>query len=390
MLKEIREVINGSKAELNELSLAIWNHPEIAWQEKFAAAHIREFLEKRGFEVTGPCFGVETALRTESGRGDGPVFAFASEYDALPEIGHGCGHNLICVAGIAAFLAAAELLRKTGTAGKVVLLGTPAEEGAGGKVKMLANGCLKGIDAVMMVHPGAENSIDNGSTANQGLEVTFRGRAVHAATPAKGVNALDAVMLLFAAVNAYRQQMPSHALIHGFVNNGGAAANIIPDLTRCRFYLRTSEESFMPELESRFRDMVRGAELMTRCTAEVAPFRAAYRSRRPNTPMNEAFAASMQEMGQEVRRPQTVGRGSSDFGDFSQAIPGIHPSFCIKPACESELPGHSIKFREAAGTMEAFENAMNAGAAMASVAWKYLTDGGFRNAVREDFEKRGK
>lgn len=391
MLKKIGEVINGSKAELNELSLAIWNHPEIAWQEKFAAAHVREFLEKRGFAVTAPCFGVETALRAESGKGDGPVFAFASEYDALPEIGHGCGHNLICVAGIAAFLAAAELLRESGIPGKVVLLGTPAEEGAGGKVKMLANGCLEGIDAVMMVHPGAVNCTDSGSTANQGLEVAFRGRAAHAAgNPDKGVNALDAVMLLFAAVNAYRQQMPSYALIHGFVNNGGAAANIIPDLTKCRFYLRTSVESFMPELETRFRNMVRGAELMTGCTAEIAPFRAAYRSRRPNTPMNEAFAAAMREMGQEVIVPQAVGRGSSDFGDFSQTIPGVHPSFCIKPACESELPGHSIKFREAAATKEAFENAMNAGAAMASVAWKYLTDGGFRAAVREDFEKRGK
>ena len=274
-----------------------------------------------------------------------------------------------------------------GTA-KVVLL--PAEEGAGGKVKMLANGCLKGVDAVMMSHPGKKYFTDSGSTANAGWEVTFHGKAAHAAgSPDKGINALDAVNLLFAAVGAYRQQMPGCALIHGFINNGGVAANIIPDLTKCRFYLRTSEESFMPELERRFRNMVRGAELMTDCTAEIAPFRAAYRSRRPNTPLNEEFASVIEEMGYPVVRPQFAGKGSTDFGDFSQTIPGVHTSFAIVEDGECELPGHSILFREASRSQFGFDQAMNAGAAMAKTAWRFITDEAFRAAVKEDFQKRG-
>lgn len=391
MINKIIAAIDPHRDALQKLAQDLWDNPEIAWQEKFAVESAGKFLKNAGFDVITGCYGTETAFRAEyANPGDGPVFAIAAEYDALPEIGHGCGHNLICVAGIAAFLAVAALLKETGTPGKAVLLGTPAEEGAGGKVKMLANGCLEGIDAVMMAHPGKKYYTDSGSTANAGWEVTFHGKAAHAASsPDKGINALDAVNLLFAAVGAYRQQMPSCALIHGFINNGGAAANIIPDLTKCRFYLRTSEESFMPELERRFRNMVRGAELMTECTAEIAPFRAAYRSRRPNTPLNEEFASVIENMGYEVVRPQFPGKGSSDFGDFSQTIPGIHPSFAIVEDGECELPGHSILFREAARSRFGFEQSMNAAAAMAKTAWRFITDEAFRAEVQADFKKRG-
>jgi amidohydrolase len=391
MISKIVSAIAPHRTALQNLSQAIWDHPEIAWEEKFAVESAKTLLENAGFKVETGCFGTETAFTAEyANPGDGPVFAVASEYDALPEIGHGCGHNLICVAGIAAFLAVASLLKETGVPGKIVLLGTPAEEGAGGKVKMLANGCLKGVDAVMMSHPGKKYFTDSGSTANAGWEVTFHGKAAHAAgSPDKGINALDAVNLLFAAVGAYRQQMPGCALIHGFINNGGVAANIIPDLTKCRFYLRTSEESFMPELERRFRNMVRGAELMTDCTAEIAPFRAAYRSRRPNTPLNEEFASVIEEMGYPVVRPQFAGKGSTDFGDFSQTIPGVHTSFAIVEDGECELPGHSILFREASRSQFGFDQAMNAGAAMAKTAWRFITDEAFRAAVKEDFQKRG-
>lgn len=389
MLEKFSSVIGQNKNALKELTLAIWSHPEIAWQEKFAAAAAKDFLERSGFQVTVGCFGVETAFTCQYGNGDGPVFAVASEYDALPEIGHGCGHNLICIAGISAFLALADALKNTGVPGKVVLLGTPAEEGAGGKVRMLANGCLKGVDAVIMAHPSAKNYTDGGSTANKGLEVTFHGKAAHAAgCPEKGINALDAANLLFAAVSAYRQQMPPAALIHGFINNGGAAANIIPDLVKCRFYLRTFDEKIMPELERRFTNMVRGAELMTDCTADIAPFREAYRSRRPNTPMNELFARSMEKMEMPVIRVTAPGKGSSDFGDFSQTIPGIHPSFAISPAPTPDMVSHSTVFRDVCATDYAIDSALKAGAAMAQVGWDFITDEKFRNEVKEDFARR--
>lgn len=389
MLKKFSAVVEANKEGLKKLALDIWSNPEIAWQEKFACKAAGEFLEKCGFSVTTGCYGVETAFTCESGNENGPVFAVAAEYDALPEVGHGCGHNLICIAGISAFLALAAVLKETGTPGKVVLLGTPAEEGAGGKVRMLANGCLEGVDAVMMAHPNAKTLTDAGSMGNKGLEVTFHGKAAHASgCPEKGINALDAANLLFAAVSAYRQQMPSGAMIHGFINHGGAAANIIPDLVKCRFYLRSYEEKIMAEVERRFCNMVKGAELMTDCTAGIAPFREAYRARRPNTPMNELYKQAMEEMGMPVKIPSAPGKGSTDFGDFSQTIPGIHPSFAISPAPGEDLVAHSTVFRDVCSTDWAMESALKAGLAIAVTGWKFITDEKFRNEVNEDFARR--
>ncbi len=307
-LELITSLISGLKPQLQKLSLAIWEHPETAWKEHFAVSEAKKYLETVGFEVETGCFGVETAFKCEYGNGDSPCVAIAAEYDALPEIGHGCGHNLICVAGIAAFIALAEMLKESGIPGKVILLGTPAEEGAGGKVRMLANGCLDGVDAAMMIHPNTVNATDSGSTANAGLEVVFHGRSAHAAaSPEKGVNALDAVNLLFAAVGAFRQQMPGCAMIHGIITNGGAAPNIIPDRAVCRFYLRTADENYAEELERRFCNMVKGAELMTDCTAEITPFRERYAARKPNAAMNEEYAANMEALGLAVLRTERQG-----------------------------------------------------------------------------------
>ena len=386
MLKEIRNFIETRKRELRSLSDDIWKHPELAYTEKYAVSRVRDFMKSQGYEITTPYCGIETAFRCEYGSGDGPVFAFASEYDALPEIGHGCGHNLICMAGIAAFLAAAELLKTKKIPGKVVLFGTPAEEGGGGKVKMAEAGCLKGIDAVVMTHPSAKNSPDPGSTANLGLEIIFHGKSAHAAgAPEKAINALDAVQLLFTAVSYFRQQLPEHARIHGVILDGGIVPNVIPDLTRCRFYLRSGAESWSPVLEKRFRDMVRGAELMTGCTADIKPFRLPYRSRKPNAVLNEEFIRSMKELGMEITMPEHQGRGSSDFGNFSQLIPGIHPYFAVSDTMEP--PGHSVDFCTCAGQDAGFENGLNAAASLAHIGYRFLTEPDFRAAVREDFAK---
>lgn len=386
MLKHIRAFIETKKRELRSLSDDIWHHPEVAYTEKYAVSRMKDFMKSQGFELQTPYCGLETAFRCEYGSDDGPVFAFASEYDALPEIGHGCGHNLICMAGAAAFLAAVDFMKKNGLKGKLVLFGTPAEEGGGGKVKMAEAGCLNGIDAVVMTHPNFRTCPDPGSTANIGLEIVFHGKSSHAAgAPEKAINALDAVHLLFDAVNCYRQQLPEHARIHGVIIDGGVVPNVIPDLTRCRFYLRSGVESWTPVLEKRFRDMVRGAELMTGCTAEVNPFRPPYRTRKPNRIMNEAFVRDMTELGMDVKIPEHQGRGSSDFGNFSQIIPGIHPYFAVSDTAEP--PGHSVEFCTCAGQDAGFQNALNSAASLAAIGCRFLSDPEFRAAVRKDFDK---
>lgn len=384
-LEQLTTVIAKHREALRTLSDTIWRNPELLFKEFLAAEAAVKLLEEAGYTVTHPCYGLDTAFACEFSQGEGPVFAIAAEYDALPEIGHGCGHNLICAAGVAAFLAVAELMKEENVPGKVILLGTPAEEGGGGKVFMEERGALKGVDAVIMVHPSAKTCPDMGSTANIGFEIIFHGRSAHAAAfPDKGINALDAANLLFTGVNTFRQYMPEHARIHGVILEGGTVPNVIPDRARCRFYLRSGDEAWVPVLEKRFREIVKGAELMTGASAEILPFRPAYRARKANCTMNHEYIRCMEEQKVQVFIPEKPGRGSSDFGNFSQAVPGIHAYFNVSDTCEPV--GHTAEFAEYSGKDYGFENAMRAAAAQAHVAWRFLTEKEFRDAVKADFE----
>ena len=383
-LHEIYSSIRQQHDRWSELSAQIWKHPELAYQEMFACNLQRSLLHELGFSVVNPYCGIATAYRADCGDGN-PAFAFVEEYDALPKLGHGCGHNLICTAAIAAAYAAGKLLLRYGLPGHIVVLGTPAEESGGGKVRMLEKDCLDGIDAAMMVHPSWRTTPDTGSTAIRRFDVEFFGRAAHAAgAPELGANALDAVLLLFNGLNAWRQQLPENTRIHGVVLSGGEAPNIIPDYAKCRFFLRSSDETWIAKMEQRFLEMVRGAELMTGTRAKTSPYNVPYMSRNPNSEMNKVYVSAAEELGLNPVIPKRTGRGSSDFGDFSRKIPGIHPYFGI---ADHEIAGHSMDFAEAASTDYALEQALKAAAAMALAGFKFLTDEEFREDVKEEFRK---
>lgn len=385
MLDRLYAVIDSARADLRELSDSVWSHPECAYKEFFAVESVKKFMCRYGFEMVQSYCGIETAFYVEYSNGDGPVFAIAAEYDALPVIGHGCGHNLICAAGCAAFIAVARIMKEENINGKVILFGTPGEEGGGGKVKMVEAGCLEGVDAVIMVHPSGATLGDPGSTANIGLEVIFHGKSAHAAaSPEKGINALDAVNLVFAGVNTYRQYVPEFVRMHGVITDGGQVPNVIPDYARCTFYLRSAREEWCPILEQRFRDIVKGAELMTGATAEINHFRPYYRARKPNKVMNAEYVKCMSGYGLKIKIPETGGRGSSDFGNFSQVIPGIHAYFAASPV--EGLPVHTIEFSEAAKTDYAFENMLKAASAQANIVCRFMVEKDFRDAVKKDFE----
>ena len=244
--------------ELKALALDIWEHPELAWQEFYAAETLTKFLQEHDIAAEANYLDFPTAFRGDVCFEPGATFALAAEYDALPP-GHACGHNLIGTAAVGAAIAAARAMKKLGLPGTLVIMGTPAEESGGGKVKMLAKGALNGIDAVMMAHPSWRTQPDPGSTAIRRWDVTFHGVSSHAAAaPELGVNALDAVMMLFNAVSFQRQQMPDVCRIHGIVTNGGKMPNIIPESASCRFYLRSSNEEWMEKLDERFDNMVKG------------------------------------------------------------------------------------------------------------------------------------
>lgn len=384
LLQEANALVLAERERWQSLSQDIWEHPEIAYEEHYACQRQVDELARLGFTATTPAHGVDTAYRADVGSGH-PAFAIAAEYDALEGLGHACGHNLICTAAMAAFHAAAQLQKKLDLPGQLTLLGTPAEESGGGKVVMLEHGCLDGIDAAMMVHPSWRTTPDMGSTSVRRFDIVFKGLSTHAAgSPELGLNALDAQLLLFNAVNAWRQQLPEFTRIHGVILEGGVRPNVIPDRSRARFYLRSAQEDWVAKMEKRFCDIIRGAELMTGCTAEVKPYHRPYMSRKPNQVMNDAYVEAMQALGANPVIPPRSGRGSSDFGNFSQAVPGIHPYFAVT---DHEIPGHSVEMANAAKSEYAFDNAMRAATAMTVIAVKYLADEKFREEIKQNFQK---
>ena len=382
-LEQIKKSIDSFRNDLRAMADYIWDNPEIAYKEYKACAAQVDFLAKHGFKAESNVYGVETAYTTRLDNGDGPTFAIAAEYDALPEIGHGCGHNLICSAGVAAFLAAAEYMKANNVKGKLILLGTPAEESEAGKVKMLQNNCLDGVDASMMVHPTWRTTKDMGSTACTRYVVEFFGKAAHAAgSPEFGLNALDAILMLFNGINAYRQQMPEFTRIHGVILDAGKMPNIIPDYSRAKFYIRSNKEAWEEKLIERFKDIVKGAALMTGTEYKMTMYSLPYMSRKPNGPMNDMYFELAEELGMNPQVVNELGRGSSDFGNFSHVCPGIHAYFGIS---DHKIPGHSLEMAEAAHSDFGFDMAMKAASAMAAIALRFITDAEFRQIVREDF-----
>ena len=380
--KLVRQEIGTLGPELKTLALDLWEHPETAWQEYRSSEKLCGLLKKHGLAVEQSYCGMPTAFRSEYGSEPEPVFALAAEYDALAT-GHACGHNLIAAASLGAMLAAVKIMAQYKIPGKLILLGTPAEESGSAKVKMASQGVLDGIGAVMMAHPGWCTIPDRGSLAIRRYDVTFHGKSSHAAgSPELGINALDAVMMLFTAVSFQRQQMPEFCRIHGIVTDGGVMPNIIPEKASCRFYLRSAREDWMEKLDRRFDEMVRGAAQITGTAFTKEKFSTDCRSRKPNGPLNEGFVEVMTELGEKISPIPAAGRASSDFGDFSQMIPGAHPYFAIS---DHRIGAHSPEFKEAAHSEYGLENMLKAAQALAYSAITYLTDEEFRERVKNSF-----
>lgn len=381
----VRTSIARSAKALRELAGQVHRNPELGFQEKKACAWQLKLLKKWGFKVRLPFAGLQTAYKAVRGKGV-PVFCFIAEYDALPEIGHACGHNLICAAAIGAGRALAELLEADGLPGTVVVLGTPAEESKGGKVIMIDNGALEDIDAAIEAHPSTRTTPDTGCTAIRRVAATFAGKAAHAAgSPELGRNALDAVMLLFAGVNAWRQHVIESDRIHGIVSDGGVVPNIVPETASCTFFLRSLDDAQLTRMIRRFRDIAKGAALMTGTKLELDEGSRGYKSRRPNPALNEAFVSAAGEAGLRPVIPERGGRGSSDFGDVSHVVPGVHVYFGIS---KKVIAAHSNAFREAAGSKYAQEQMLRAAEALAVVGYRFMTDEGFRRRVSAGFRKR--
>ncbi len=367
----IADAVEGAGAEILALSHRIHAHPEPAFEERQAATWVAEAVAAHGYAVEHPAGSLETAVRGRltGGRGpDGPRIGVLAEYDALPGLGHGCGHNTMAASGVGAAIALAAVAHDW--AGEVVFLGTPAEERGSGKQFMIDDGLFDGLDAALLFHPCDRTHVESHALASVDVEVTFTGLSAHAAAdPWKGRNALDALVLLFTSIGLWRQQLKPEARVHGFVVEGGTAANIIPSRAVGRFMVRATDIVYFEELKGRFADLVKAAALASDCHGE-AVFSGASLSIKHNRAIAAAFRANLEARGLADAGPDPS-IGSTDMGNVSQLVPAIHPDIAI---CDEGTPGHSTQFRDAAVTPRADQATLDAATLIAQTAYDLLAD----------------
>jgi amidohydrolase len=380
---QIGQAVDRLADDLERLSRRIHDNPELAYQEVKAAGWLGDFLAGQGFEVERGVAGVETAFRATVETGPGPTIAILCEYDALPAIGHACGHNVIATSGAGAGAALAAV-RDALPPGRIQVIGTPAEEGGGGKVKLIEGGVFTQVDAAMMIH-GFDRWIlhqDLLGIVRVGFE--FTGKAAHAsADPWEGVNALDAVIQTFNNVSMLRQQTRPAARIHGIVTQGGAAPNIIPEAAACTFYVRAPTLDYMWELRARVVACAEGAARATGCALSVIDLEAPYEPLKRNDTLLGLFRANMQTVGAAESPALTDRMGSSDIGNVSQVIPAIQPMVQIAP---HGTPIHSRAFEAAAVTPLARQGMCQAAKTMAMTAYDLLAEPGLLKQARAEFE----
>jgi amidohydrolase len=382
------ETVDGLADDLWELALRIHANPELAYKEEKAAAWLSDFLEKRGCRLTRGVGGVPTAFRAEvQGATAGPTIAVMAEYDALPNIGHACGHNIIASAAAGAGAAAAAVAGVTGlpVPGRLVVIGTPAEEGGAGKVRLLEAGVFADVDAAMMIHPLCRTRLWRPSLGLLKVKVEFFGKAAHAsASPWKGVNALNAVIALFNALDAMRQQLRPDSRVHGVITVGGQQANIIPEYTAAEFYLRSPDRAYLGEIRRRFEAAAEGAATQTGCRVLASFDPTIHDPVRPNLTMVELFGKNLERLGFPVDGEDTGGYGSTDAGNVSQALPMIHPYIRIAPG---DVPNHSREFTEAAASPMARAGMLAAAKALAMTALDLLLHPAAVEAAKTEFAR---
>jgi amidohydrolase len=370
--------------ELEGLSRQIHDHPELAYQEVKACEWLCQFLAAHGFKVEKSVAGVETAFRATIDTGDGPAIAILCEYDALPGIGHACGHNVIATAGVGAGAALAAH-RGQLPQGRVQVIGTPAEEGGGGKIKLIRGGVFTDVDCAMMIHGFDRTILHQDLLGISRMTLEFTGKASHAAAdPWEGVNALDACVQTYNNVSMLRQQVRPDCRIHGIITDGGAAANVIPEYAAAIFYVRAPRMDALQALHRRVVACAEGAARATGATLKVTEHDSVYEPLKRNQTLLDLFAANMATVGLSESEAAPDRVGSSDIGNVSQVIPAIQPMIAIAPFGTAI---HTREFAEAAVTPLARAGMLAAAKTMALTAFDLLADPAAVQRAREEFAR---
>jgi amidohydrolase len=378
------EAVDAMRGELIEISRAIHAEPELAYHEEKAAARLTEAVERHGLPVTRGVYGLETAFASEFGPRDAPRIAILAEYDALPGIGHACGHNLIATAALGAALALGKL--GAGLPGCVRLLGTPAEEGGAGKEFMARAGAFQDVGAAMMIHPSDYNRLNPRILACAHLDVTYHGKAAHASSrPFNGINALDGLVLAYQGIAALRQHIKPTERVHGIITDGGTAPNIVPERAAGRFFVRAATAKDLAALLKRVVGCFEGAAQASGARVELASPEPDYLDMVYNMPLCHAFRSNAEALGRVFvapDHPANARSGSTDMGNVSHHVPAIHPFLAAAPA---ECVIHSAEFTRWAGSEMGDQAAIDGAKALAMTAIDFFVDATLRAEVAAAF-----
>ena len=390
--------IEASKQALFDLSKDVHAHPELNYEEYYSSDALAVFLESNGLAVERGIGGVETAFRATipGGGGGGPTIAVLAEYDALPEIGHGCGHNLIAMAAMGAALGLQANAQEL--PGRVVVIGTPAEEGGGGKIRLLEAGVFDGVDATLSSHPFSNRTVipaaspkgESWSLAMVGYRYMYHGKAAHAAAyPEQGINALNAVIHLFTGIDALRQHLRDDVRIHGVITDGGTAPNVVPEFAAANFMLRSRDGRYLSdEVVGKVRQVAEGAAAMTGSRLDIEEFYPFYENVQPNVTLAQAVGANAQALGIKLDEPipGRPGSGAStDFGNVSQAMPGFELRYAVS---ETPVPSHTRQMQETAVTDLALNNALLVAKTLSLTASDLLRDAAMVEAAKAEYAER--
>ncbi|KAH8896697.1 hypothetical protein GQ53DRAFT_743312 [Thozetella sp. PMI_491] len=402
LLNDVSAAVEAIADDLWPVNCKIHDNPELGYEEKIAHAALTAFMStQEGWKVTPSAYGLDTAWVAvyDSGK-PGPIVSFNVEMDALPGIGHACGHNLIASASVAGGLATARVMRQYGIGGKVVVFGTPAEEGGGGKIKLLEAGAYKdyGVDINLISHPGTERDCALGrTTAYERFKVEYFGREAHAAaSPWLGINALDGLITAYNALSVLRQQTMPSDIIQGHITDGGVAPNIIHAYVAGVFVVRAATHSRLEVLKEKVRACFEAGAKASGAGFKMTSVNA-YKDHVPNWVLGARYTRYFNALSpptsvpedQEIDYIQGISLASTDQGDISYAMPSLSPGFSIVPGPQGNGP-HNPEFAEAAGTRDAFNRALRVGKGLAGTALDVLTEKGLLEAVKKEWRQIGK
>ncbi|MBD8070125.1 M20 family metallopeptidase [Bacillus sp. PS06] len=385
MKDQLKSHVEEIQDKLWGISDHLYHHPELGDQEFASMERLVEFLEGHEFVVEKGIVDRATAFKAvyDSGK-SGPTIAYLSEYDALPGVGHGCGHNMIGTMSAGAGVALSKVVNEIG--GRVVVLGTPAEETNGAKVPMAEQGIFDDIDAAMILHPSDESYESGDSLAMDAIQFDYRGKPSHAAaSPEKGINALDAVIQLFNGINAIREHVSSDVRIHGIITEGGVAANVVPEKAVAQFYVRAKDRAYLNEVVEKVKKIAEGAALMTGATLEISNYELSYDNMITNKTLSDLFNENLLSTGVEEVKKAKGSYGSIDMGNVSQVVPAIHPYIGLD---SPGLVAHTQEFADITITDNSHAILARGALALAKTGFDLITNKEIFEKMQSEFKLR--